>query len=226
SVEPLAVGWELRAWGWFTQGEAWALRERLQPLLRGLDAALLLPFGREPDTQQELGWMLWAAHAEAPPRELLADALAAFGADDAATLRYDAGPGRSLRLLRVEAGAPEARLRSAWLSGPPAELQPAADALQAWVRERMPLPCAARQLLRPGVDPAQLGAAPPRGPQLCSCMDVSEASAMAALAAADGPPETRVAAAQAATRCGTCCGSCLPRLRRLAAQQAQTLSTT
>ena len=226
SVEPLAVGWELRAWGWFTQAEAWALRERLQPLLRGLDAALLLPFGREPDTQQELGWMLWAAHAEAPPRELLADALAAFGADDAATLRYDAGPGRSLRLLRVEAGAAEARLRSAWLSGPPAELQPAADTLQAWVRERMPLPCAARQLLRPGVDPAQLGAAPPRGPQLCSCMDVSEASAVAALAAADGPPETRVAVAQAATRCGTCCGSCLPRLRRLAVLQAQTLSTT
>ena len=95
-------------------------------------------------------------------------------------------------------------------------------AASAWLltlwREAAPVAALGAQLLSPKpVLPGQPVAAP-RSPQVCNCLDVSEARICAQLQSLSGTTQDRLHGLQASLRCGTQCGSCLPSLRRLEAQ--------
>jgi len=213
-IERAGLDWRLRAMAWLPQEEALARRERLRPLLAEFGYAACLPFGREPDARGRAGLWLDAA-AERAPEPAVLDALRALlGLQAEAMLDYRDPRGGLQRALRVVRAADGERLTGFWLCG-----GAASDAdLAAWWREALladaALAMPARRMLFPGARDAV--AVAPAGPQLCTCLDVSEAAAVAGLAAAAGDAARRVATVQGALECGTRCGSCLPRLRRLA----------
>ena len=59
-----------------------------------------------------------------------------------------------------------------------------------------------------------------RAPQVCNCLDVSEAAIMQALAHCEGDNDARLAQLQQRLDCGTQCGSCLPAVRALIRQHS------
>jgi assimilatory nitrate reductase catalytic subunit len=108
-------------------------------------------------------------------------------------------------------------------------LAPAGDALhqeafllagdisaEAWVKpllqEQLPAQAFGRLLLIPGAQ-APL-AAPSRGRQVCSCLDVTDLQIAAALSSFAGAAPDRLGHLQQSLGCGTNCGSCLPEVRR------------
>ena len=88
---------------------------------------------------------------------------------------------------------------------------------QAWVlallQDEQPARAFGRALLESRTRPPS--AAPPRGRQVCNCLDVSEPQIVAALGAATGSADERLAQLQLRLQCGTECGSCLPALRTM-----------
>ncbi|HEX4509873.1 MAG TPA: molybdopterin dinucleotide binding domain-containing protein, partial [Burkholderiaceae bacterium] len=215
--------WRLRAMAWLPQDEALTRRERIRPLLAQLGYASCLPFGREPDDQGRVGLWVDAAATEVPATHVLDELRTALALQAEAVLDYRDPRSGLQRALRVQRdGAGQERLAGFWICG----LDGADGVLAQWWRETLqgaePLAMPARRMLVPGArEGGILGPATPSSPQLCTCFDVSVASATAALKAADGDSSQRLARAQSQLRCGTNCGSCLPRLRRLAQAAAE-----
>ncbi len=227
-LAPAALPWRLHVLAWRPEGQALSLREWLRPWLAGWGYASWVLFGREPDAQGRIGLRLDAAAATAPDDAVLDALRRAFGFDGRAVLDYcDARSGmrRSLRVQRAAAGAPET-LAATWLAGDAAALAEAEPAWRALLQADTVLPVPALRLLAPGGWNA--ATVPPASPQLCNCLNISEAQAVAAMAGLDrqaNAAAARVAEAQRSLRCGTQCGSCLPRLRRLAQELAMPLAT-
>jgi len=212
SVKRLDLPWRISAASW--DGSA-AMRAELRVLMAEFDYAHCVPVagpeGRE-------GWSFEAASAEAPPAALVQRLAKALGLGGADILSYVDSRRHRSRLLRLSGDGAEARLQALLLVG---EVGVAAWLLPLWREAALVAqhPNVGRQLLSP--ESVNVGAAAvPRSPQVCNCLDVSEARICAKLKQCSGSPVERLTALQGALRCGTQCGSCLPTLRRLVATTA------
>ena len=201
--------WRLLALAWLPHAQALAAREALRPLMRDFGFATLVPFGRE-----RSGVLFRAAAEHAPAPALLLQIEAELGLAAAGVLHY-ADPRRGQRrTMRLSGEADAMRLDGFLLAGD--------IAAEAWVRpllqDELPAQAYDRALLIPGAKaPVALA---PRGRQVCSCFDVSEARINATLATLAGAPEARLDRLKLELKCGTNCGSCLPELRRMIRAQA------
>jgi assimilatory nitrate reductase catalytic subunit len=197
--------WSLLAVGWLPGDRALLLREELRRAARTLPFASCVPLGHV-----RTGVLLRAAAYEAPPENVVARIEALFGLDSADALRYvdkRKGQRRAVRLVR---SGGDARLEAFLLAGD--------TSAQEWMKSLLESETDAqawgRALLAPGAKPPATVAA--RGRTICACFNVSDSQIDACLAHTEGDAAVRVAARQAALKCGTNCGSCLPELRRLA----------
>jgi assimilatory nitrate reductase catalytic subunit len=203
-IAPAGLPWRLLAMAWLPEDEALSRREALRALMPAFDFASCVPFGRE-----RSGLMFRAAAAQAPPDEWLNRLEALLGLAEVDVLRYadrQRGQRRSMRL----AGDGSAQRLEAFLLGGDTRAE-------AWIRpllqEGHPAHGYGRALLRP--DGQAPRASPPRGRQVCSCLDVGEAAIRSCLAAHPGPDEAQLQQLHSRLGCGTQCGSCVPELKRL-----------
>jgi assimilatory nitrate reductase catalytic subunit len=208
--------WTLLAAAWLPEHEALLAQQRLRELMPAFDYAHVVPFGREPHARGVVGVLLRAAAPEAAGDALMAQIEAVLGIAGPQVLRYaDArrGQRRAMRLVRTDNGG--ARLDAFVLAGD--------TRAEPWVRallaDELPAEAYGRLLLSPTAK-APVAIAP-RGAQVCSCFDVTAPRILDVLARCSGPAEARLAALQAALKCGTNCGSCLPALRTLVRASVQ-----
>ncbi|MCM3562221.1 MAG: molybdopterin-dependent oxidoreductase [Hydrogenophaga sp.] len=206
--------WTLLALAWLPDHRALAVQQALRTLMAEFPFASCVPFGRE-----RTGVLFRAAAHEAPAPELIDRLEALLCLDRADTQRYAdrrLGQRRAARLLRAP-GVP-ARLEGFLLAGD--------TRAEAWLKpllqDELPAEAYAKRLLMPGarapVDEA------PRGKQVCTCLNVSDAAIRDRLSRCEGSDEQRLAQLQDALRCGTQCGSCVPELRRLVRASAPALA--
>ena len=199
-VRLVAAAWCPEA-GWIS------VREGLRDLMREVDHASCVPFGREP--QGRVGLLLRVTHGIHLPADWLQRLQALLGLDGLSVRRYEDRHDGQFRALRLDDGG---RLQALLLLGD--------TRASAWMLE----------LMRQDGDAAALGrrllAAPPdapatqapRSPQVCACFDISERrikDLLASLPSACQEPAERLGRLQAELRCGTQCGSCLPKLRTM-----------
>lgn len=216
-VKSVALPWRLSAAIWCTPAEAVPLRASLRALMGEFDYASCLPVAGA--TPEQTGWCFDAAAATPPASALLDQLRALLGLHGAQVLSYADSHRQRSRLLGLDRLGAQARLRALLLVGGAEQDERAASAwlLTLW-REAAPVAALGAQLLSPKpVLPGQPVAAP-RSPQVCNCLDVSEARICAQLQSLSGTTQDRLHGLQASLRCGTQCGSCLPSLRRLEAQ--------
>ncbi len=207
-LQKVALPWRLLAAAWLPEGDALALRQRLQPLMAGFGYASTVPFGHV-----RHGVLLRLAAAEPAQREQLLAIEALFGLDPSrpGVLRYaDARRGQR-RAIGLETDGADTRLQAVVLAGD--------SRAEAWIldllQQRMPAQSFGRQLLRPdGQAPVALQ---PAGRQVCTCLNVAEPAIVSALARCHGKDAHRLQQLQQQLGCGTQCGSCVPTLRRLVA---------
>jgi assimilatory nitrate reductase catalytic subunit len=219
-LQKAALPWQLQARAWLPAAQALSMQQALRQACAGLPYAVVLPFGREESTNlsaphaTQVGIWLRIASQGPLPSALLAQIEAMLGLDGAQALRYaDVRRGQH-RSLRLDDAAGDAIVRlGAWLiAGDQAAVAWASSALM----ERLPAQPLVRSLLAAAAQPAQ--ALPVRSPQVCNCLDVSQAQIDAGLRACAGTPAQRLTQLQAQLRCGTQCGSCLPALRQRVAE--------
>ncbi len=203
-IEPAALPWQLVAAAWLPAEQALALLARLRAQFGAFGYASATPFGREP--QAQIGLLFRAAAATPVADERLAAIEALLGLDVGPVLRYaDAGAGQRRAMRLADSGSLQAFVLAGDASA------------QGWVLE----------LLQQGQDAGAYGrallaasktpplAVPPRSPQVCACLDVSQARVVAAAAGLGGSAEQRLQALQRQLKCGTSCGSCVPALKGL-----------
>ena len=212
-VEKAPFDWHLLA---ARRGDALAMREALQPLLRecGYAGLSLHPVaacdacadGNGLDTDGARAWVVLRAAASAPmPTDwmtALDHALGLHSGPD--TLEYRDARRGLLRRVAWRGSGPDSRLNGLLWSGP----APGGDAVlqvalsgQPWRGPRL----AAFSAL----------AAAPRDPIVCSCRQVTESAIRIEIGkGAD------VATLQRTLGCGSVCGSCIPQLVRLLRQPA------
>jgi assimilatory nitrate reductase catalytic subunit len=202
--------WRLQACAWLSEDAAVAARERLRSLFAEFGYASCVPVAG--GGAGFVGLHFDAAAAQGAPAELLAEVEWMLGLRGPWVLRYADTRRGEQRSVRLAGEGREARVSALLLAGAAGR----AAWLTRWWSEGLAIGEHARSLLAP--DPAPpVGAAAPRGRQVCTCFDVDEPRIRAALARSAGTAADRLAAVQSALRCGTQCGSCLPELRRLAA---------
>ncbi|OYU73371.1 MAG: hypothetical protein CFE45_37495 [Burkholderiales bacterium PBB5] len=124
-------------------------------------------------------------------------------------LRYDARQRGQRRAIGLQRQGGDALLHAFVLAGD--------VRAEAWIKallvQQLPAQAYGRQLLRPAaVAPVALATT---GRQVCTCLNVGEATIRSTLAVCSGGASQRLAGLQQALGCGTQCGSCLPELRRL-----------
>ena len=213
--------WSLLAAAWFPTGQSLGARAQLKSLMAAFPFTSCVPFSNnvpltEPGRERE-GLLFRAAAHEAPPETLVAQIESIFGLSGADTLRYadrKKGQRRSVRLVRTSEQINQAELTAFVLAGD--------SSAQAWIKtllqDELPAQSYGRLLLAPGAKPPV--AVPMRGKVVCSCLNVTDITIQARLAAsanhASGSSDTsRLADLQSNLKCGTNCGSCLPELKRL-----------
>ena len=216
-MEGAALPWNLLAAAWLPADEVHAVRERLRESFGQFDYASCVPFGREPAGQ--IGLLFRAAAAAPVADAVLATIEQALGLHGTPVLRYTDPKHGQRRAMRLGKGKGEGGGEGE--GGEAASLQAfllAGDTrAQAWVlallQDEQPARSFGRALLESRSKPPM--AAPPRGRQVCNCLDVSEPQILAVLSTATGSAEARVAQLQDTLKCGTSCGSCLPALRTM-----------
>ncbi|MDC8786634.1 nitrate reductase [Roseateles koreensis] len=214
-VQRVELPWRLSAAIWCAPTEAATLRAGLRALMGEFAYTSCVPVAApSTDANANLqGWRFEAASAQAAAPELLARLTKLLGLSGAQVLRYaDTQRGRS-RSLGLDKAGPDARLRALLLVG---EAEAGAWLLNLW-RDASPVAALGAQLLSPHPMAANTQSAA-RSPQICNCLDVSEARICAQLKQTPGSQQVRLQALQDTLRCGTQCGSCLPTLRRLETQ--------
>ncbi|MCA0326107.1 MAG: molybdopterin-dependent oxidoreductase [Proteobacteria bacterium] len=205
-VDPAGLPWSLRAMAWLPPEAAAQARVQLASLLPRFGFASCVPFGRE-----ATGVLLHAAAPAAVDEALLAEIEALLQLATPDTLRLTDQHRGQRRSVRLSTGADgQRRLQGFLLAGD--------TGAEAWLRtvlqDQLPADPYGRLLLAPGATaPVALA---PRSPQVCACINVSEAAITDCLSGCEGDDAERLAQLQSALRCGTQCGSCLPQLRRLA----------
>jgi assimilatory nitrate reductase catalytic subunit len=203
-IERAALPWQIAAALWLPAAQVPAAREALRGLFDAFDYAHCVPFGREPD--ERVGLRFRAALPAPADAALLQRVEAALGLADGPVLRYaDTRHGQHRSMTLQSDGT----LRAYLLAG-----DIAAD---AWVlpllQQAQPAAALGRALLAASRQPPRAAAAPSR--QVCSCVDVSEARIVDALAQGAAQADDPLQALQQSLRCGTECGSCLPAVRAL-----------
>ncbi len=206
-IEAAELPWNLLAAAWLPASEVHAVRGRLRERFGDFDYAACVPFGREP--AERIG-LLFRAAATGPVAEgVLAEIELALGLQGAPVLRYADTKRGQRRAMLIGPGDDATALQAFMLAGD--------TRAQAWVlallQDKQPARSFGRALLENRSKPPT--AAPPRGRQVCNCLDVSEPRIIAVLSGASGSAEQRLARLQAQLKCGTECGSCLPALRSL-----------
>ncbi|OYU27574.1 MAG: nitrate reductase [Burkholderiales bacterium PBB2] len=216
-VKSIALPWRLSAAIWCAPAEAVQLRASLRALMGEFDYASCLPVaGTSPE---QTGWCFDAAAATPPAPALLSQLRALLGLHGVQILSYADSHRQRSRLLGLDRSGAQARLRAVLLVGGAEMDERAASAwlLTLW-REAEPVAALGAQLLSPKPVLPGHPQARQRSPQVCNCLDVSEARICNQLQSLAGTPHERLQGLQTSLRCGTQCGSCLPSLRRLEAQ--------
>jgi assimilatory nitrate reductase catalytic subunit len=215
AIERVALPGQLLAMAWLPHEQALAAREALKPLMGSFRYAACVPFGREPHERGLLGVMFRAAGDEPVPADLQARIAALLGLDAAAAMRYDDAAAGQHRAVWLARSGEEARIRALMLAGDTAS--------GAWLgtllQEELPVQRYGRLLLAPGHEaPVALA---PRGPQICTCFNVSQPEIEAVLVRCSGSADQRLAQLQGELKCGTNCGSCIPTLKKLVREGLQ-----
>ncbi|MEO8656674.1 MAG: molybdopterin dinucleotide binding domain-containing protein, partial [Ramlibacter sp.] len=196
--------WSLLGVAWLPEDQALQAREQLKHVMAQLPFASCVPFGRE-----RAGVLLRAAAHEVPDEKLLARVESLLGLAGPDVLRYAdrrKGQRRAMRLVRQGAVT---RLDGFLLAG---DIR-AESWIKTLLQEELPAQDYGRLLLAPGAIAPK--AIRPRGRQICTCLNVTDAGIDEHLAACTGGAEERFASLQAGLKCGTSCGSCVPELRRM-----------
>jgi assimilatory nitrate reductase catalytic subunit len=197
------------ALAWCDEARALALRTALRPFFDRFGYAACVPFGRE-----RSGVLFRAGATEPVAPALLGQIAGLFELEGDQALSYVDPRRGQRRSVRLVSDAGDRRLEAFLLAGD--------TRAEAWIApllmQSLPAQAYGRFLLAPGATPP--GPPMAHSAQVCSCFDVSEAAIERCLQQQGGSVEARLAGLQAILRCGTQCGSCLPRLKRLVAQQA------
>ena len=205
--------WSLLAMAWLPAGESLAARNALKPLMKAFPFTSCVPFANNtPLADQSAareGVLFRAAAHIVPPDELLMQIEQILGLPSPETLHYadkKRGQRRTAKLTRV---ADHAELTGFLLAGD--------TSAEAWIKivleGELPAQSYGRLLLSPGAKaPVAIQA---RGSLVCTCLNVTDAAIEGYLGTAQGSVAERLAALQAALKCGTNCGSCVPELKRL-----------
>ncbi len=216
-IEAAALPWQLVGAAWLPADQALTVREQLKPWMAAFTFTSCVLFGREGSREgdastgsAQVGVCFRAAHTEAPGASAIREigGLLGMGAD---ALRYDDPSRGQHRAMRLQGANEGTRLRAFVLAGH--------TAAEAWLRpllqDGLRVDALGHALLRPDRTPPV--ATKPRGKQVCTCFNVSDADIAAATAAcpAGADADTCLALVQGALRCGTNCGSCLPAVRSL-----------
>ena len=221
-IDKAALPWTLLGLAWLPADVAHTTQLALRAFMPQFAFATCVPFGRE-----RSGVLFRAAATHAPDAHLLDDMERLLGLHTPNTLRYSDpkyGQRRAVRLYRPgghDTPAEAAVLEAFFLAGDTRS--------QAWIKtllqEELPAQAYGRQLLLPSAQPpdALASAALQAGPQVCTCLNVSQPTIAAHLSTTAGSAAERLASLQASLKCGTQCGSCLPELKRLVASVAQKL---
>ncbi len=196
--------WRLLAMAWMPEGQALIARERLRTLMSAFPFASCVPFGRE-----RTGLLLRAGAYEAAPAELLQQIETLLGLADSRVLHYVDKRRGQRRSMRLEASGGNTRLEGFLLAGD--------ISAEAWIKtvlqDELPAQAYGRQLLVPGAKaPAAVA---PRGKQVCSCFNVSQAQIEGELGRCSGSADVRLQHLKDSLKCGTNCGSCVPELQKM-----------
>jgi assimilatory nitrate reductase catalytic subunit len=211
--------WTLLAVAWLSEASAHTTRAALQKLMSRFDFASCVPFGREesglgagaPSTiPAQRGILFRAASAYAPEDDSIAHIESLLGLSGPDTLRYEdkkRGQRRAARLVRASNG--NAELQGFVLAGD--------TSAEAWIKtllqDQLDAARYGRLLLSPGAKAPV--AVQSKGPQICSCFNVTEMAIQDQLGKCEGNEEERLVQLQGALQCGTNCGSCIPQLKKL-----------
>ena len=220
--------WHLVAAAWLPEGQALTAQQRLRELMPAFAYAHCVPFGREgretrdADSRGLVGVLLRAAAQEPASNEVMAQIETTLGLASAQVLRYaDArrGQRRAMRLGAAgDVGASDAALDAFLLAGNAAAAAWVLDLLQ----QGLPARHFGQALLNGRATPPS--ALPPRAPQVCNCLDLSQRTIVETLAACHGDADARLAQLQRKLGCGTQCGSCLPAVKALVAQHTPAIA--
>ena len=196
--------WRLLAVAWLPADEALASREQLRSVMTAFPYASCVPFGRE-----RVGLLFRAAAYEAAPAEMLVRIENLLGLGGKNVLHYVDKRRGQRRSMRLEMHGGDAKLDGFLLAGD--------TSAEAWIKavlqDELPAQTYGRQLLVPGAK-APIAVAP-RGKQVCSCFNVSQAAIDGALSMCSGTPDAQLQQLKDKLQCGTNCGSCVPELQRL-----------
>jgi assimilatory nitrate reductase catalytic subunit len=206
--------WALLAVAWLPEAQALSAREGLRALMARFPFASCVPFGRE-----RSGVLFRAAAHDAPEPALIERIEALLGLNTVDALRYAdrrLGQRRTARLVRE---GETTRLEGFVLAGD--------TRAEVWIKpllqDELPASAYGRLLLMPGARaPVAIVA---KGPQVCTCFNVTENAIRSRLKTCEGSEAERLAALQGSLQCGTNCGSCVPELKRLVRETAPTPAT-
>ena len=201
-IEPANLSWNLSALAWLPAHCALSVRHKLQELCKPLVYASCVPFGHEPDALGRLGLQLRLAHHEPAGAEVIDAIRTALGLSGTGLLQYQDRQRGQQRVLRIE----QNHLLAFCLSGQFDDQ----EQLRSLLLSKQELQGNGRTLLLPGATPTQ-----PRSPQICTCLNVSQAQIETVLPRISGTAAQRLAGLQGALGCGTQCGSCVPQLKLL-----------
>ena len=225
-IRKAALPWSLLAMAWLPADQVLAAQRSMRALFAEFEFASCVLFGNATalgDTAAaRCGLQLRAAHRQPVADEVLAQiesTLALHGAD---TLRYvdrQRGQHRAVRLLRGTADAATGQ-QAGDAQDAPVLLQGfllAGDtSAQHWVSalllQGQPAQQFGRALLLASPTPPH--ALQAQGTVVCTCFNVTDTAIAAQLQQSSGTASERLAALQAALRCGSNCGSCLPQVQR------------
>ena len=203
-IEPLSMSWSLLAMAWLPNDSVWRVREALRPFMDLFPFASCVPFGRE-----RVGVLLRAASHEPASDEVLRDIEALLGLNPQDCLHYaDRQRGQRRTALLRQSGHDQL-LEGLLLAGDTR----AEGWLAPLLQQSLPVQAYGRQLLLPGAKP--LAALPTASRQVCSCLNVQQASIEQILEQTGGSDSERLQALKSQLGCGTQCGSCVPQLQRL-----------
>ncbi len=208
-VEPVHLPWRLLGVAWLPQEQALSVREALKPLMAAFAFASCVPFGREPHERGLVGVLFRAAAPEAGSVDIVRQIEALLQIQGPDVLRYEdrhRGQHRAMRLSRQPEGL---KLDAFVLAG---DIQ-----AESWVRpllqDELVADAYGRALLSPSAEPPV--ATVSKGPQVCTCFNVTEPEIVDALTHCHGDPIDRLATLQGQLKCGSNCGSCIPTLKKL-----------
>jgi assimilatory nitrate reductase catalytic subunit len=201
-IEPAALPWRLvalRSPGLAADAHETVLawRERLVPVLDGLDFAVLTLDGRERPLVA-----LRLALADPLPAERVEQIARALEMPEESCLAYRDPAKNVIKRAKIE----DERLAGILLAGE----DQAGNWLRTAMKDGVPIDALRRWIFAPRAEPPVAAAAPRK--VICNCLDVSEADIKREIAAG-----ADLTALQEKLKCGTSCGSCIPEIKRMLA---------